>query len=148
MKGLPTWDRGVCILFCGRREVAKHIHVGLSSLEIKLLFLLWISMFSPIIAWVYRHVTLAAPQHELPQGELFLSNLHFEGVSALTSLLNTVIELWFLAVAGSMAKACVVVRDCGFDNSMLLHCRAIYFTRVKEGALPTHTSCFHIFLIE
>lgn len=71
------------------------------------------------------------PQHELLQGGLFLSNLDFEGVSALASLLNTVIELWFLTVAGNIAKGCVVVRDCGFDNYVLLHCRAIY---LGEGA--------------
>lgn len=133
------WGRGVCILFRRRREVAKHIEVGLRSLVIKLLFLLWIFMFSPITTWVYRNVTSAAPQQASAAWAsagrgLFLSNLDFEGVSGLASLLNTVIELWFLTVAGNIAKGCIVVRDCGFDNYVLLHCRAIYFAWVKELA--------------
>lgn len=55
-------------------------------------------------------------------------------VSALTSLLNIVIELWFLTVAGSIAKDCIIVRDCGFDSYVFFHCRALCFTWVKELA--------------
>lgn len=87
----------------------------------------------------------------LLQRELFLtssgthvswSNLEFQGVVlALTSLLNTVIELWFLTVARSTARGCVAVRDCGFDNYVPFHCRALYFTRVKEP----NTLCVFIF---
>lgn len=55
-------------------------------------------------------------------------------VSALTSLLNIVIELRFLTVAGSVAKDCITVRDCGFDCYVFLLCRALCFTWVKELA--------------
>lgn len=57
MKGLPGWAKEFAFYSAGEEKL------GLSSLEIKLLFLLWIFMFSPINTWVYRHVTLATPRH-------------------------------------------------------------------------------------
>lgn len=158
MRGLRVGP-GVRILSCRWREVTKHIHRlhrGLNSLEIKLLFFFLFEFTCAVQSSpkFIRNTALANPQHVLLQRELLLtssgthvgwSNLGFQGVVlALTSLLNTVIELWFLTVARSTARGCVALRDCGFDNYVPFHCTALYFTRVKE---PTHTSCFHIFLI-
>lgn len=93
---------------------------------------------------MYRNITLVTLEHRLLQCEFFLtypgthvspSILDFQGVVwALTSLLNIVIELWFFTVAGSIAKGCIIVRDCGFDNYVLLHCKALCFAWVKELA--------------
>lgn len=128
---------------------ASEEKLGLSSLEIKLLFLIWIFMFSPITTWVYTHVTLATPQHAFAAWASAVRALVIQpgfrrGFSPDISLKHS---HW------------AVVPHCGWKPGqrlpccerlwlwqlhVLLHCRAIYF---GEGPLPTHTWCFHIFLI-
>lgn len=72
-------------------------------------------------------------------------NLNFHrAVSALTYILNTTIEMWFLAVAESIAKGCIIVRDCGFHNGKILSCKALCFLHMAEDTCQ-HTPLLSYF---
>lgn len=142
MKCLP-WGAEEFAVYSTGGEESQDTH-GFKSLSYKTAFpALNLYVQSSHHLSIQNHY-ISDPQYQLLQFQFFLTRpgthvspsiLDFQGVvSALTSLLNTVIELWFLTVAGSIAKGCITVRDCGFDNYVLLHCRALYFTWVKEVA--------------
>lgn len=46
--------------------------------------------------------------------------------------------MWFLAVAGSRAKGCIIARECGFNNDKILSCRTLCLTWLKTLA-KTHS---------
>lgn len=124
------------------REESKNTY-GFKSLGCKLLFSLQIHMSSPVIIFFFfssHHLIVKKPYISDPRAPasavwVLCDPPPHPGMWAqvswipkglfqlLTSLLNIVIELRFLTVAGSVAKDCITVRDCGFDCYVFLLCR-------------------------
>lgn len=127
------WGLGVCILYNKR-----HWH-GLKLLRNKTtssaLFVYPVQLSPKFVETL--HLLLYSRQEfflTIPGTHVSQSNLDLQGVvSALTSLLNTVIELWFLTVAESIAKGCIIVR-LWLWQLCAPALQGSYFTWVKELA--------------
>lgn len=50
--------------------------------------------------------------------------------------------MWFLAVAGSRAKGCIIARECGFDNDKILSRRTL-----SHMAEDTCQNTLHAFIV-